>query len=88
VRAGLPQGGDKARQRYGQPILAMPLDHLATWNEVCDALAFSSPDVFERLSACEVCCEVAPDSQGGVRVLAEEFAWLALAKEAMQARSN
>lgn len=88
MRAGLPQGGDKARQRYGQPILAMPLDHLATWNEVCDALAFSSPDVFERLSAWEVCCEVAPDSQGGVRVLAEEFAWLALAKEAMQARSN
>jgi hypothetical protein len=88
VRAGLPQGGNKARQRYGQPILAMPLDHLATWNEVCDAVAFSSPDVFERISACEVCCEVAPDSRGGVRVLAEEFAWLALAKEAMQARSN
>ena len=66
---------------------AMLLDHLATWNEVCDALAFSSPDVFERISACGV-CEVAPDSRGGVRVLAEEFAWLALAKEAMQARSN
>ena len=66
----------------------MLLDHLATWNEVCDALAFSSLDVFERISACEVCCEVAPDSRGGVRVLAEEFAWLALAKEAMETRSN
>jgi hypothetical protein len=67
---------------------AMPLDHLATWNEVCDALAFSSPDVFRRISASEICCEVAPDARGGVRVLAEEFAWLALAREAMQARSN
>lgn len=67
---------------------AMRLDHLATWNEVCDALAFSSLDVSERISACEVCCEVAPDSRGGVRVLAEEFAWLALAKEAMATSSN
>jgi hypothetical protein len=67
---------------------AMLLDHLATWNEVCDALAFSWPAVFERISTCEVCCEVAPDARGGVRVLAEEFAWLELAKVAMEARSN
>ena len=67
---------------------AVLLDHLATLNEVCDALAFSSLDAFERINACEVCCEVAPDSRGGVRVLAEEFAWLALAKEAMETRSN
>jgi hypothetical protein len=64
------------------------LDHLATWNEVCDALAFSSLDVLEQKRACEVCCEVAPDSRGGVRVLAEELAWLALAKEALETRSN
>ena len=65
-----------------------PLDHLATWNEVCDALAFSSFDVFEQKRACEVCCEVAPDSLGGVRVLPEDFAWLALANEEMETRSN
>jgi hypothetical protein len=70
---------------------AILLDHLATWHEICDALAFSSLDVFKRISAGEVCCEVAPDSRGGIRVLAEEFAWLALAKQAMEAmetRSN
>jgi hypothetical protein len=76
------------KQRGKEMGSAMLLDHLATWNEVCDALAFSSLDVFERISGCEVCCEVAPDSRGGVRVLAEEFAWLALAKEAIEARSN
>jgi len=67
---------------------AMLLDHLATWNEVCDALEFSSLDVFERINACGACREVAPDSRGGVRVLGEEFAWMALAKEAMATRSN
>jgi hypothetical protein len=66
----------------------MQTDHVATWNEVCDALAFSSLDTFERMRGCEVCCEVAPDSRGGVRVLGEESAWLALAKEAMEPRSN
>ncbi len=64
------------------------MDHLATWSEVCDALASSSLDVFERMSSCGVCCEVVHDSRGGVRVLGEEVAWLALAKEAMETRSN
>jgi hypothetical protein len=63
-------------------------DHLATWNEVCDALAFSSVDTFERTRACEVGCEVAPESRGGVQVPAEELAWLALAREAMETKSN
>jgi hypothetical protein len=67
---------------------AMRMDHLATWNEVCDALAFSSVDTFEGTHACEVCCEVAPDSRGGVKVIAEELAWLALAREAMKTKSN
>jgi len=66
----------------------MQMDHLATWSEVCDALACSSLDASERVRACEVCCEVAPDSRGGVKVLAEELAWLALAREAMELRSN
>ncbi len=67
---------------------AMQLDHLATWNEVCDALAFSSGDTLDRMHSGEVCCEVAPDSRGGVKILGEELAWLALAREAMETRSN
>jgi hypothetical protein len=84
----VPQGGNQRGKDMGNAIL---LDHLATSNEICEAFAFSSLDVFERISAGEVCCEVASDSRGGIRVLAEEFAWLALAKQAMEAietRSN
>lgn len=64
------------------------LDHRATWNEVCEALAFSSLDAYERGPGCEVCCEVAPDLDGGVTVVAEELAWLALAKEALDSNCN
>jgi len=64
------------------------LDHCATWNEVCEALAFSPLDGYERGPGWEVCCEVAPDVHGGVRVVAEELAWLALAKEALDSRCN
>jgi len=67
---------------------AFRMDHVATWNEVCDALAFSSVDTLGRMRGGEVCCEVAPDSRGGVKVLAEELAWLVLAREAMETRSN
>jgi hypothetical protein len=67
---------------------AVRTDHVATWNEVCDALAFSSVDIFDRMRGGEVCCEVTPDARGGVKVLAEELAWLALAREAMETRSN
>jgi hypothetical protein len=64
------------------------LDHRATWNEVCEALAFSSLDAYERGPGCEVCCEVAPDPQGGVTFMAEELAWLALAKQALDSSCN
>jgi hypothetical protein len=64
------------------------LDHRATWNEVCEALAFSSLDDHERGSGYGVCCEVAPDSDGSVKVMAEELAWLALAKEALDSNCN
>lgn len=67
---------------------AMRMDHLATWNEVCDALACSSVDMFDRLRGGELCCEVAPDSRGGVKALGEELAWLALAREAMETWNN
>jgi hypothetical protein len=65
------------------------LDHRATWNEVCEALTFSSPEVpWERGPGFGVCCEVAPDLQGGVQVVAEELAWLALAKESLDSSYN
>lgn len=67
---------------------ATPLDHRATWKEVCEALAFSSLDAYEPGPACGVCCEVAPDLDGGVRVVAEELAWLAIAKEALNSNCN
>jgi hypothetical protein len=64
------------------------LDHRATWNEVCEALAFSPLDAYERRPSWEVCCEAALDSRGGVRFMAEELAWLALAKEALDSACN
>jgi hypothetical protein len=64
------------------------VDHRATWDEVCEALAFSSLDDYEQGPGCGVCCEVEPDLQGGVKVVAEELAWLALAKEAMDSSCN
>jgi len=66
----------------------IPVDHRATWNEVCEALAFSSLDAYERDPRCGVCCEVAPNLDGSVRVMAEELAWLALAKEALDSNCN
>jgi hypothetical protein len=64
------------------------IDHLATWNEVCEALVLSPLDAFEGMSIKEVCCEAVADSRGTVRILPEEFAWQRLAREAMETRSN
>jgi hypothetical protein len=64
------------------------LDHRATWNEVCEALAFSSLDPYEQSPGREVCFELAPDSRGDVRFTSEELAWLALAKEALNSACN
>jgi hypothetical protein len=67
---------------------ATPLDHRATWNEVCEALVFSSLDAYERGPGLGVCCEVAPDLDGSAKVVTEELAWLALAKEALDTNCN
>ncbi len=67
---------------------AAPLDHRATWNEVCEALAFSSLEAYEQGPGSRACCEVGPDLDGGVTVVAEELAWLALAKEALDSNCN
>lgn len=65
-----------------------PIDHLATWNEVCEALMLSPLSAFEGKRVCDVCCEVEPDSRDSVRVLSEDVAWQRLAREAMETRSN
>jgi hypothetical protein len=67
---------------------SMQLDHRATWDEVCEALAFSSPDAHERSPGEEVCYDVAPDSWSDVRFTAEELAWLRLAKRALDSACN
>jgi len=64
------------------------LDHRATWDEVCEALTFSSIDADERGPGKEVCFEVAPGSRGDVGLTVEELAWLALAKEALNSARN
>jgi hypothetical protein len=65
-----------------------PIDHLATWNEVCDALMLAPLGALESARVCDVCCEVVPDSRDTARVLPEEVAWQKLASEAMETRSN
>jgi hypothetical protein len=81
VSAGEKSGGKLMRN-------AAPLDHRATWNEVCEALAFSSLEAYEQGPGSRACCEVGPDLDGGVTVVAEELAWLALAKEALDSNCN
>jgi hypothetical protein len=81
VSAGEKSGGKLMRN-------AAPLDHRATWNEVCEALAFSSLEAYEQGPGCRVCCEVEPDLDSGVTVVAEELAWLTLAKEALDSNCN
>jgi hypothetical protein len=63
------------------------LDHLATWNEVCDALAYLSRDAFELAHARKVDGELEKVSNG-VGILGEELAWLRVANEVLDCRLN
>jgi hypothetical protein len=67
---------------------ACGLDHPATWNEVREALAYSSGAAFELVSACGVDVELEVDVGNGVSMLCEELAWLRLANEALDSRLN
>lgn len=64
------------------------MDHLATWSEVCDALAFSSLDGIEPETACDAGHEAAPDFRASVGILAEELAWLAFANKVQDGGLN
>ena len=64
------------------------LDHWATWNEVCEALAFSPLEATEFARAGGFRNGVSAEFREGVGPLAEELAWLVLAGEAMGSNSN
>ncbi len=64
------------------------LDHRATWNEVYDALAFSSLEFTEFGRAVAVRSEAGPELREGIGPLAEELAWLELANEALDSICN
>jgi hypothetical protein len=57
------------------------LDHVATWNEVCDALAYLSRDAFELAHAREADGELENGGRNGVGIIGEELAWLRVASE-------
>ena len=64
------------------------LDHLATWNEVCDALWYLSRDAFELAHAREAEGELEGRGSNGVDILCEELAWLRVANEVLDCRLN
>jgi hypothetical protein len=64
------------------------LDHLATWYEVCEALAVSSHSSFGAGRERDSAREAAPDFGAGVGLLAEELAWFALASKVQDDRRN
>ena len=64
------------------------LDHLATWNEVCDALMYLSRDALELVHAREADGELNVAVSNGVGTLSEELAWLRIANESLDSSLN
>jgi hypothetical protein len=67
---------------------AVQLDHLATWNEVRDALAALTREAFEIVAVHDGKLELEVDVSSGVGFLSEELAWLRIANEALDSRFN
>jgi hypothetical protein len=67
---------------------SMRLDHLATWNELCEALAFSSLSDLGSGRARDLDSGGASDFDAGIGPRAEELAWLALASKVQDDRRN
>ena len=61
-------------------------DRLATWNEVCRALSFSSQGAPKP--ACDDFCETNSDFSGIARNLSEDDMWLAIVSEMPDSLSN
>jgi hypothetical protein len=68
--------------------ISVQLDHLATWNEVREALASESRDALELVRARGAEVELEVDICSGTGALSEELAWLRLANEALDSRPN
>jgi hypothetical protein len=64
------------------------LDHLATWNEVRDALAALTREAFQLVSVRDGEVELEVDVSSGMGFLSEELAWLRIANEALDSRLN
>jgi hypothetical protein len=64
------------------------LDHLATWNEVREALASESRDALELVRPRGDKVKLQVDPCSGTGALSEKLAWLRLANEALDSRSN
>lgn len=67
---------------------AIRLDHLATWNEVRDALAVLTREAFEFVAVHDGEVELEVDVSSGVGFVNEELAWLRIANEALDSRLN
>jgi len=67
---------------------AVRLDHLATWNEVCDALAYLSRDAFEPGCARDTVVELEAEGSNRMSILCEELAWLRVGNEALDSWLN
>ena len=68
--------------------ISIQLDHLATWNEVREALACASRDALELVRPPGADIELQIDICSGTGAFSEELAWLRLAGEALDSRSN
>ncbi len=64
------------------------LDHLATWNEVYEALGYLSRDAFELAHARDAEGELEDRGSNSMGVLGEELAWLRVANEVLDGRLN
>jgi hypothetical protein len=64
------------------------VDRTATMEEVCAALSISPKTGFEFKCTCGIHCDMKFDLSEATLVLAEELAWIELAREARDAKSN
>jgi hypothetical protein len=64
------------------------VDRAATLEEICAALSFSPNSSFAFDCTCGIHCDMKFDLSDATFVMAEELAWIELAREARDAKSN
>jgi hypothetical protein len=67
---------------------AIPLDHVATFDEVCDAISIMTGGLLERCMNGGYFGEGKPGSDAGEGVFREEIAWLPLINEEREPRTH